>query len=72
LQPIYLSFLSFLSTPHFPHAPLLTRRSIEAAELEALLRALRVPVKEEEILLLVRAMDRDNSGDIDYEEFAKW
>ena len=72
MQPIYLSFLSFLSTLHFPHAPLLTRRSIEAAELEALLRALRVPVKEEEILLLVRAMDRDNSGDIDYEEFAKW
>jgi hypothetical protein len=46
--------------------------SIEAAELAPLLRSLRIDCPEEEVLLLVAAMDSDGSGDVDYAEFAAW
>jgi len=49
-----------------------TTGSIEAAELAPLLRTLKVPCSEEELLLLVAEMDSDKSGDVDYEEFEAW
>ncbi len=46
--------------------------SIDATELLPLLRSLRVPCKEEEAALLVRRMDADGSGAVEYDEFARW
>jgi len=46
--------------------------AIAAEELGGLLRSLRVPCREEEVVLLLKQMDADGSGEVDFDEFNNW
>lgn len=45
--------------------------TISAKELKKVLEALNIKVKDEEVNLLLQSMDKDGSGQIDFEEFAE-
>lgn len=42
---------------------------IAAAEIQKLLRLLRLPARQSEVLRMVEEIDKDGSGDVDFEEF---
>ena len=46
--------------------------SIDATEMRALLNELCIPMRDDELLALVKRLDTDGSGELDYEEFFGW
>ena len=43
--------------------------SIGAAELQRLLKLLRLPTTQTEVLLMIAEVDKDGNGEVDFEEF---